>query len=218
MGVNIVDPLTGDGARVNARSSLLTDAVSRSDFIDAMLRGDAYDVEVNDVPLTTATADRALLYMMNANQNAFLVINALFLSFGVSTGGTPPASGLLNFRVVANPTLGTLITAGTPLTARNRNIGSGKIAAGSFKGHTGDQTVTDGVQLFKQELVVATSPAAAALLLPFAINPFLLDIALSPNQAVAFTFSPPAGNTSMIANLGASFSYAPLDTFRTAAV
>jgi hypothetical protein len=217
MPVNIADPLTGDAARVNARSSLLTDAVSRPDFIDAMLRGDAYDVEINDVPLTTATADRALMFVLNANQNAFLVINALYVSFGVSTGGLPPASGLRDFRIIGNPTTGTLLTAGTVLAARNRNVGSGKIAAGVFRGHTGDSTVTDGLLLFKQELVV-TNAGAVALALPFAISPFPLDIALSPNQSVAFTFSPPAGNTSMIANLGVSFSFAPLDTFRTAAV
>jgi hypothetical protein len=216
MGINILDPLTNNAARVNARSSLLTDAVVRDDFVDAMLRGDAYDVEINDVALTTATPNRALLYAKNTNQNAFMVINALFLSFGVSTGGTPPATGLTDFRVLSNPTAGASFPA-TVLTARNRNIGSGKVASGDFFGHGGDDDFTDGTLLFKQELVV-TNAGAAALLFPINISPFAIDIALSPNQAVGFTFSPPPANTSMIANMALQFNYTPLDTFRVANV
>ncbi len=198
----IRDPITETAQRVNQRNQALIQSVTRSDFYEALRRGDAFDVELNDVAITSA-AEIGLLYILNTNTKSDLYIYALYLSVGTSTGGLGVAN-FVNLALYINPTGGTLISGGTALTPTNRRAGSGKTAQATVKGNTGVLTVTGGTRLFKHELVRS---------FPFNISPFIVDVLLGPNQSMAVTYTPETGNTSQVVNLGAAFYYVPTDQF-----
>jgi len=202
----LIDPLKSNHQRVNANNEALTSATTRTPFLSALIRGESFDVEINTIAVTVAT-NVGLIYIKNTNTTEVLYLDHLFFEYGDSTNGVS-TQDFITLNMVANPTTGTLITAGTALTPFNRLIGSAAPATGTFLGNTGIQTITNGTTGYTIQL---TSNSAVAGTFNTAI-----DIALMPNQAWACTYDGLASNTSQNISFGVKFHYEALDQFKGA--
>lgn len=131
----------GNMAKVNANQRLYTQTVQKSAALNANENGDAYNINTGVITLTNA-ADTPVLYLKN-NETQDLVVEAVAIGLGPTTGGT---GGWIKGTFVRNPTTGTIISS-TPTDVdinSNRNYGStNTLTADAYKGATGD-TMTDG--------------------------------------------------------------------------
>ena len=182
----IKDGKTGKTARVDSRNRLNTFAISETAPTDAAINGDLYNVNTGIITLTSGTVS-SLMFLKN-DDTVNWVVSRVFYNASASTGGT----GRWLADVVANPTDGTLISAGTDFTAFNLNFGSPESLAATLKKGAEGSTLTDG------EVRVSTlvPSAGARVLIPFD------SVILEPGSSLAIQITPPTGNTSMEIQVG----------------
>lgn len=120
MSVEIIDG-SGKGYRASVDSDLRlsTTAVTESQFDNATLGGDSFNINTEFLTITNAT-ETPLLYLKN-NEDTDLVVEAWFVGTDASAGS---ATRLSLLKVYPNPTGGTIISGGADVTAVNRSIGS----------------------------------------------------------------------------------------------
>lgn len=181
MGFLIEDGATGLTAAVNNENRLLVAAETASTVATHSLLGQSYDFSTTVINLTTA-GESGIIYLKNTNPTEILQIARFAMSLGATTGGGTADAFI---RLYANPTGGTLISAGTTITAGNRNFGVITPAlATATQGVTGS-TITGGT-------LVATLMTAASTR-----NLIDSEIVLPPGASLAVSVQPPAANTSM---------------------
>lgn len=112
---------SGSQAHVDQSNRLSTLAQTFSSRAVASVKGDAgYFFTTSAITLTSAN-ESGLLYVKNQSPNRVFVIESVQVSLGLSTGGTAKD---VTLKVYPNPTAGTLLTAGTSVSAVNSNFGS----------------------------------------------------------------------------------------------
>lgn len=182
MSLIIRDPLDGTGARViGTEGRLRTQAQTIPVGSDETEHGNGYNVNTGTIVLTSGD-ESVLLYILNNGENPIVVDLMIFL-LGVSN-----ITGVDSFlRIYRNPSAGTLISAGTPLSdaALNRNYGSANNLDATILVGAEASTITasDGVNV--QAIVVA--PARVILNVG--------SIVIPRSAAIALSVEPPTGNT-----------------------
>ncbi len=177
---------TGTGNRmrvdVDKRAHVQSLSVAYEGF--AVLNGDSFGVQSPIVTLTSDTVSY-LLYMANDNSHD-IVISNLIANIGASTGG---ANKDWILTVAINPTGGTLISGGSAGFAVNNNLGSPKLL---------EVTILTGV-----EGSTATGGVSVPTLIQGEME-FRLDqaIVVPAGTSLALGLTPPASNTSVLANIG----------------
>lgn len=190
----IKDGLTGNIARVGDSNRLATTAVTVPVVSMMARRSGAWDSYV-ETTVTNATAN-ALWYLKNTG-TADIIFELLVHNAGASTGG----SGQGRLRITRNPTAGTLVSAASAGTVNNRDFGSSSPPdATIYQLSALSQTFTDGTVFF-DAFFGANGRGAVAL-----------DggIIVPTGASIGFTVTAPAGNTSMVFNLGIVF-YNPIE-------
>jgi hypothetical protein len=177
---------SGNRAKVDNKNRLHTLSTLESGGTEAALSGDLYNINTETINLSTDNSS-ALLYMKNFDLVPW-VYDRVFYNAGNSTGG----SGDFLAEVVANPTAGTLISAGTEITPHNLNFGSNReLLATTVKG-ADSSTVTDGT------VRVSTIIPASGVRVLISFD----SIIVSPGSSIAIRITPPSGNTSMSIQVG----------------
>jgi len=177
---------SGSRAKVDIKNRVHTFATVETGGTEAALEGDLYNVNTETITLTSASAS-ALVYMKNTDSVPW-IYNRVFYNAGPSTGG----SGDFLAEVLANPTTGTLISAGAALTPHNLNFSSSKeLTATTLKGAEGS-TITNGT--VRVSTIIPT--AGTRVLIAFD------SIIVSPGASIAVRITPQTGNTSMNIQVG----------------
>ena len=177
---------TGLKAKVDIKNRLATASTIQSGGSAAALDGDLYNVNTETINLTSGTAS-GLLYIKNTD-NVPWIIDRVFYNAGTSTGGT----GDLLAEVVANPTAGTLVSAGTDITPHNLNFGSNKSLTSIAKKGAEGSTITDGT-------------TRVSTIIPLSGTRVLIgfdSIVMESGSSLAIKFTPQSGNTSMNVQAG----------------
>ena len=177
---------TGNRAKVDAKNRLRAFAVVESGGTDAALVGDLYNINTETINLTSSNAS-SLLYIKNTNQFPW-VVDRVFYNAGASTGGT----GDFLAEVVANPTEGTLIDSGVPITAHNLNFGSSETLTADLLKGAEASTVTDGV--VRVSTIIPTSGTRVLIAFDAIIMP--------AGSSLAIKITPQTGNASMNIQVG----------------
>ena len=180
------DGRSGSTAQVDGDNRLQTFASTQTESTFAAFAGDLYNINTETINLTSANTS-ALLYMSNTDDRDW-VLTRIFYNLATSTGGT----GDLLAEVIANPTAGTLISAGAAVTPHNLNFGSPKsLTATTLKGAEGS-TITDGT--VRISTIIPSS--GARVLLQFD------SIIVPPAASIAIRITPQTSNTSMDLQVG----------------
>jgi hypothetical protein len=167
--------------RVQVFSTAQTEPTARA------ILGDSYNINTGTITLTSATTS-ALMYLKNTDTVTW-TLSRVFYNADVSTGG----SGGWLAEVAANPTAGTLISAGVSFDPVNFNFGSAKeLTSICLKGAEGS-TATGGTQGAVSTIIPASG---SRVLIPFD------SVILEPGSSMAILVTPPAGNTSMDIQVG----------------
>ena len=130
-------------------------SISVTDIQDAVIKGNAYNINTGLVGLTAAT-ESAVLYFKNdespVNGESGIVIDAI--AIGIDDEGT--TTGMTAITIIRNPTTGTIIDGTSAVDMnQNRNFGSSNALASTslaYKGAEGN-TFTNGadIALFLQQ-------------------------------------------------------------------
>lgn len=179
---------TGSGhrARVDNANRLRTFATNETGGTEAAIKGDNFNANSGNINLTSDNPS-SLLYMKNTSGFDWIV-NRVFYNTGNSTGG----SGDFFVDVIANPTQGTLISAGAVHPVYNLNFGSPvELESISLVGTEGS-TLADG------EVRVSTifSSSGTRTLIGFD------SIVIPSGSSIAVRVTPQPGNTSMNVQVG----------------
>ena len=180
---------TGYRARVTNDNKLTVDSVETTAESLASVNGDSFNVS-NDIVDITSDTETALIHIRNTNSEDW-VITRVYFHFGGSTGGV----GSGEFCMTTNATTGTLISGGAALTPVNANLGSAKLLVGEFLQGTNGSTITSGVEFLRTIVPSFTSRN----IIPFD------SVIVPPGASLSLSFKPPAGNTSLNAQLGVNF-------------
>jgi CRISPR/Cas system-associated endoribonuclease Cas2 len=122
MANEIVDGAgTGNRAKVDSSKRLYTNTIQSSFFEQAVLDGEAYNVNTGLLSITSS-AEHSIIYLKN-NEDTTLVLDAWFVGTDLSTNGA--TLGIL--KAYYNATGGTIISGGTTITTVNRLAGSAKL-------------------------------------------------------------------------------------------
>ena len=182
----IKDGHTGFTAKVDTKNRLHSFSTIETGGTEAGIEGDLYNVNTETINLNT-DGSSALLYMKNTDSVSW-IFNRVFYNAGPSTGGT----GDFLAEVIANPTTGTLISAGTATTPHNLNFGSFKaLTSIALKGVDGS-TITDGT------VRVSTIIPASGTRVLIAFD----SIIVPPGASIAIRITPQTDNTSMNIQVG----------------
>lgn len=180
----------GNKAEVNNKGHLETQAVTISEQSDTALDGDAYNLNTGTFQLTSA-ASTAIFYLKNDSEERDMIISRIFVSFGVSTGG----SGRIVASVMRGPTVGGILTSGVDNPPQNFNFGSSKVLSVTSKtGTTALGDCTGGTMPIE---FYFTSDNQRHLV-------GFESIILPRGASMCFSLTPPAGNTSMDIQAGAN--------------
>lgn len=179
---------TGAGyrAKVDSKNRLKAFATTETGGTEASLDGELYNINTGTISLTTDSTS-ALLYAKNED-SAPWIIDRVFYNAGNSTGG----SGDFLAEVVANPSKGTVVSAGTDLPPYNLNFGSSKTLLGTIKKGAEGSTVTDG------EVRVSTIVPSSGTRVLISFD----SIVLEPGSSIAIEITPQSGNTLMSVQVG----------------
>ena len=180
---------TGYRAKVTNDNKLTVDSVETTAESLASVNGDSFNVS-NDIVDITSDTETALIHIRNTNSEDW-VITRVYFHFGGSTGGV----GSGEFCMTTNATTGTLISGGAALTPVNANLGSAKLLVGEFLQGTNGSTITSGVEFLRTIVPSFTSRN----IIPFD------SVIVPPGASLSLSFKPPAGNTSLNAQLGVNF-------------
>lgn len=121
--MSVIQDGTGTGyfARVDSENRLDVRAVSDATIIHESGQGNAWNINTQNVSVSSAGENALLYFKNNSSQDA--VVASLFIGIGTGTG-TATDNALI--RAYVNPTGGTLISGGGAVTVVNRRIGSGR--------------------------------------------------------------------------------------------
>lgn len=121
--MSVIQDGTGTGyfARVDNENRLDVRAVSDATIIHESGQGNAWNINTQNVSVSSAGENALLYFKNNSSQDA--VVASLFVGIGTGTG-TATDNALI--RAYVNPTGGTLISGGGAVTVVNRRIGSGR--------------------------------------------------------------------------------------------
>ena len=180
---------TGYRARVTKDNRLDVNSIETTAESLASVSGDSFNVS-NDIIDITSDAETALIYMNNTNSEDW-VITRVYFHFGGSTGGV----GSGDFCMTTNATTGTIISGATSVTPVNANLGSAKLLVGEFFQGTNGSTITNGTEFLRTIIPSFTSRN----IIPFD------SVIIPPGASLSLSFKPPAGNTSLNAQLGVNF-------------
>ena len=171
----------GYAAEIDKTNRLQTWGVSEDESLEANKDGRAFNVNTGWITLTNAT-DTPVLYIKN-NETTNMVIDAVAIGIGPSTGGTGIGPKVTFIR---NPTTGTIISSPTNVDiSSNRNYGSTRsLDADAYKGATGD-TMTDG----EDHILVLAGTSARSFLTISEVLPL--------GSSIGVKIEPPTSNTSM---------------------
>lgn len=177
-------------AHVDTNGRIEAHAVSISEQSDSALSGDAYNLNTGTFQLTSAAAT-AIFYIKNDSEERELIIPRVFVSFGVSTGGSGPVEA----SIMSGPTSGSIITSGVSNPPQNFNFGSSRsLEITSLTGSTALGDCTGG-----------TTPVRFYFNSDNSRHLVGFDSIILPRGAsFCFTVIPPAGNTSMDIQAGAN--------------
>lgn len=141
MSENTIRDGTGNsyGLKIDSQNKAQTLSVTEGIAAHHAFSGEAYNINTGTFSIASANKS-ALLYLKN-NEDAPLVITALFYLIGTNTGGTTNHT----IQVERNPTGGTLVDSGTDFVPINRDFGSAKtLTVDCKKADQEQRTVTGG--------------------------------------------------------------------------
>jgi len=178
---------TGSRARVDQLGRLYTNAISQDVADYHNIGGDRYNINTDDLTLTTAN-ESVLLYIKN-NDSRDLVVDSVIQIIGSSTGGV----GQLKSYIYRNPTGGTIVTDETEAAIiSNLNYGSTNTLTGNIYMGAEGKTQTGGVA------------SLTSILTPPITNLVRVGGIIIPKGAsIAVSIQPPTSNTSMTVNIAA---------------
>lgn len=190
----LIDDGKGKGfmAGVDSANRLLTLAQTITSREVGAIAGDAsYFFTTGQLTLTSAN-ESGLLYVKNQSPNRVFVLESLQVSLGLSAGGT--AKDVV-VKIYPNPTAGTLLTAGTTVSAVNSNFGSSVPAQAQVlvgaEGSTIVPTATNIQFIFRDQYYTNIDVVGC----------------LPIGTALAISITPGTGNTSMKVLLSAGGFY-----------
>ena len=131
-------------AKIGSDNRLYVESVSETAFEYQSEEGNAFNLNTEDIVLSTNSAsDQGLLYVKN-NGDATLELVGWFI--GIRDADRTGATSETNiFKLVANPTGGTLISDGVEAAVANRNLGSPRVFdVTAYKASGDGKTVTGG--------------------------------------------------------------------------
>jgi len=178
MDVEIRDPSTGTGAKVDSNQFLKVRGFTEVVEHYSLQNGKAWNINTGNITLTSACSS-AVLYVSYTGEEE-LDINSFIHLLGTSTGGC----GDWTVEVIRNPTAGTIIDNATTFTIYNRNFGSNvTLDATVYKGAEG-YTFTDG-EVAIQSIIDSSGR-----------NVVGVPIHLTKGTSMGIKITPPPGNTS----------------------
>ena len=133
-------------AGVTASNRVLTDSKAQTVFEFQTELGNTFNLNTEDITIPTGVpSDQGLLYIKN-NGNSDLILLGWFI--GIRNADRNIATDETNlFKLIPNPTGGTLISDAIPAVEVNRNLGSSTVFdIDIFKASGGGKTVTGGGQ------------------------------------------------------------------------
>ena len=172
----------GNSVKVDTSLRMHTAAITRPERDAAVVHGHAY-LFVSGFQTLTNTTETAVLYVKNSNGSDLVIAN-IYCSFGTSTGG----SGNMKFKVYTEvEDTSTIVTNASAARATNLQIGNTTDFTNGGTAYNG--TTGEGV----------TGGNSIHTILPMAETVLSFDVPmhLPTSSNMAFTVTPPAGNTSM---------------------
>lgn len=146
MANSIIDG-TGGGYRgkVHSNNALKTSAITIAEFDLAAAQGEAFNLNTEDITVSATTGDQALLYVKN-NEDRDLELVGWFIGIrDASRSGATSDTNL--FKLITNPTGGTIISDASAAVIVNRNLGSSRVFdLEAYKASAGGKTLTGGNQ------------------------------------------------------------------------
>jgi len=147
MGFELKDGTgTGNKAQVDGNNQIHVLAVTDTAIQDAVVKGNAYNINTGTIGLTTSTAS-AVLYFKNdespVNGESSIIVDAI--AVGIGDGGTKDEKAVIT--VIKNPTTGTIIDNATAVDMKvNRNFGSSNELSSTSLAYKGAEgyTFTNG--------------------------------------------------------------------------
>ena len=135
---------TGIKAQVSDKNRLLTASVTQSEFEYQTHIGNAFNLNTEDIVIPTGyTGDQGLFYVKNNEASALAVVGWFI---GIRDANRTGATSDTNlFKLISNPTGGTLISEASPAFIANRDLGSPRVFdVTAYKAAGGEKTVTGG--------------------------------------------------------------------------
>jgi len=134
---------TGSRAKVAPNNRLYVNSLSISEFEEASNDGRAFNLNTEDIQVGAITGDQGLLYVKN-NEDQNLELVGWFI--GIRDADRTSATSDTNlFKLITNPTGGTLVTEANAAFIANRNLGSPRtFDITTYKAVGGSRTVTGG--------------------------------------------------------------------------
>lgn len=173
---------SGNTAKVDENNRLSVKALILPEDLEASLIGCAFDVSSGQITLTNATCN-SLLYILN-NECGNLVVDAIFVDTGTSTGGSA-ATGQITWHL--GPTGGTVVSELCDAQVLNRQIGAScTLTANAYKAAAISKTLTGGSTV--------SFPSNGGLF----TKPFIIP----KGQAFGISYQPPVGNSSQVVQVG----------------
>lgn len=193
MGIKIIDG-TGHGyeALVDSENRLYTLSVALPPLLHSALEEDAWFLRTPIINLTSANPS-GVFYLLGADPDKQLSVDRISISLGNSD-----SPGDTEVILYENPTGGTLVTAGTATTPRNRNLGSVKPANVTCLYGAEGSTIVGATELYGSILQDGSG-----------ITQFDPNIIMPSGAGLAITVTPPTGNTSMDIRITAALLYEP---------
>lgn len=134
MGFQIDDGTGKGGPAKVAGNRLYTFSLTESPMEKFGSEGDAFWLATDFISITTTASFTGVFYLKNTHGTKQLHIAFWRQSSSVGT----------QWRVIKNPTGGTLLSSGTDIIPENSNFASGKVASAVFKKGADAQTITGG--------------------------------------------------------------------------
>jgi hypothetical protein len=173
MGQEIEDG-TGTGDRAKVKDSrLYTNSLTLGNFENAVVEGNAYNVNTELLSITT-DVEHSLLYLKNNSSND-IVLESWFIGTDIGSNGS--TYGLL--RAYFDPTGGTIISGGTEIIPVNRKGGDSKLAlVDCLKGGEGFTATGTGTAVLYQTQSVGSRVFGN------------IKLSLEPGKSIVVTYEP----------------------------
>jgi len=138
---------TGVKARVSTDNRLLTTTVSQTSFEYNTPLGNSFNLNTEDIIIPAGfTGDQALFYVKN-NESSPLQVVGWYI--GIRDADRTGATSDTNlFKLISNPTGGTLLSDEEPAKIANRDLGSPRVFdLTTYRATGGQKTITGGDEI-----------------------------------------------------------------------